>query len=86
MPVRVKKRISRRSSSPFSFRKKACRFCRSKTRHIDYKDVKLMEGFIKERGKIVYNRITGNCAKHQRRLTEAIKKARYISLLPYSKV
>lgn len=64
-------------------RKKTCRFCRDKSRTIDYKDVKMLEGFIKERGKIVSSRYSGNCARHQRRIAEEIKKARFMSLLPY---
>jgi small subunit ribosomal protein S18 len=64
-------------------RKKFCRFCQDKIRTIDYKDTKRLEMFIRERGKIVSSRISGNCAKHQRRVAEAIKKARFISLLPY---
>lgn len=64
-------------------RRKVCRFCRDKVRAIDYKDMKTLEAFVKERGKIVSARLSGNCAKHQRQVTEAIKKARFISLLPY---
>jgi small subunit ribosomal protein S18 len=67
-------------------RKKICRFCVDKTKVIDYKDVKRLEQFIKERGKLVSARISGNCAKHQRRLVEAVKQARYLSLLPYTRV
>ena len=71
------------SKSFFAQRKRFCRFCVDKNKVIDYKDVKLLEGFIKDRGKIVSSRFSGNCAKHQRRLAEEIKKARFISLLPY---
>jgi len=67
-------------------RKRFCRFCADKLKIIDYKDAKLLEGLIKERGKIVSSRFSGNCAKHQRRVAEAIKKARFISLLPYTRV
>lgn len=67
-------------------RKKFCRFCLDKTRILDYKDVKKLEMFIRERGKIVPSRNSGNCAKHQRRLAEAIKQARFLSLLPYTRV
>lgn len=66
-------------------RKKFCRFCQDKTRTIDYKDLKRLEYFITERGKILSSRISGNCAKHQRSVSEAIKKARFISLLPYTR-
>lgn len=64
-------------------RKKFCRFCSNKVKVIDYKDVKLLENFITEKGKIVSRRYSGNCAKHQRRIVDVIKKARFISLLPY---
>lgn len=64
-------------------RKKFCRFCVDKVKTIDYKDMKRLETFITERGKILSSRISGNCAKHQRWIAEAIKKARFISLVPY---
>ncbi len=64
-------------------RKKFCRFCVDKVKTIDYKDMKRLETFITERGKILASRISGNCAKHQRWIAEAIKKARFLSLLPY---
>jgi small subunit ribosomal protein S18 len=64
-------------------RRKVCRFCADSTMIIDYKDSKLLKHFTSERGKIIPRRITGNCAKHQRELTEAIKRARQIALLPY---
>jgi small subunit ribosomal protein S18 len=65
-------------------RKRFCRFCaEDKAKTIDYKDVKRLEAFITERGKIVSSRFSGNCAKHQRRIAEEIKKARFLSLLPY---
>ncbi len=67
-------------------RKKFCRFCAKDIKFIDYKDIRLLEGFIRERGKIISGRISGNCAKHQRRITEAINKARFLALLPYSRV
>lgn len=80
-------RASRREDrGGFRQRKKFCRFCADKTRTIDYKDIKTLESFIKERGKIVSSRFSGNCARHQRRIAEEIKKARYISLLPYTRV
>jgi small subunit ribosomal protein S18 len=59
-------------------------FCLEKVDHIDYKDVDKLRKYISERGKIVPRRVTGNCAKHQRQLTEAIKRVRYLALLPYS--
>ncbi len=64
-------------------RKKICRFCADKLKIIDYKDVKGLESFIKERGRIYSARSSGNCAKHQRELTRAIKQARFLALLPY---
>jgi small subunit ribosomal protein S18 len=64
-------------------RKRFCRFCVDKVQSIDYKDMKRMEAFITERGKILSSRISGNCAKHQRWIAEALKKARFISLIPY---
>lgn len=67
-------------------RKKFCRFCVDKVKSIDYKDTKRLEAFIKERGKIVSTRLSGNCAKHQRMIAEAIKKARFVSLLPYTRI
>ncbi len=65
-------------------RKKVCRFCADKSLVIDYKEVKVLSNFLTERGKIIPRRIYGNCAKHQRQLTDAIKKARQIALLPYT--
>ncbi|MBU4262231.1 MAG: 30S ribosomal protein S18 [Proteobacteria bacterium] len=65
-------------------RRKVCRFCADKELVIDYKDVKALRSFLTERGKIIPRRIYGNCARHQRELTEAIKRARHIALLPYT--
>jgi small subunit ribosomal protein S18 len=65
-------------------RKKVCRFCVDKIDDINYKDVKLIGSFVSERGKITPRRITGVCAPHQRRLSEAIKQARNIALLPFA--
>jgi small subunit ribosomal protein S18 len=64
-------------------RRRVCRFCADKELVIDYKDVKIMTNYLTERGKIIPRRIYGNCAKHQRQMTEAIKRARQIALLPY---
>jgi small subunit ribosomal protein S18 len=64
------------------FKKKVCRFCTQKLK-IDYKDADTLRRFITERGKILPRRITGTCAKHQRALSEAIKRARVLALLPY---
>jgi small subunit ribosomal protein S18 len=65
-------------------RRKVCRFCADKTMLIDYKDSRGLGNFLSERGKIIPARITGNCARHQRRLTVAIKQARTMALLPYT--
>jgi len=67
-------------------RRKVCRFCADKDSHIDYKDTRALMSFVTERGKVVPSRITGNCAKHQRQLTTAIKRARTIALLPFTTV
>lgn len=68
----------------FFRRKKVCRFCVEKIDDIDYKDVRLLSAFISERGKITPRRITGVCTPHQRRLSEAVKQARNIALLPFA--
>lgn len=65
-------------------RRKVCKFCADSTLTIDYKDVRVLKYFTTERGKITPRRISGNCAKHQRQLTVAIKRARNIALLPYT--
>ena len=64
-------------------RKKVCVFC-GKDNVIDYKDTAKLKRYVSERGKILPRRITGNCAKHQRALTVAIKRARHVALMPYS--
>jgi ribosomal protein S18 len=64
------------------FRKKVCRFCANKAK-IDYKDADALRRYMTERGKILPRRITGTCAKHQREVAKAIKRARSISLLPF---
>ena len=64
-------------------RRRACRFCTDKEVVIDNKDAKTLKNFVTERGKIVPRRIYGTCAKHQRQLTEAVKRARQLALLPY---
>lgn len=65
-------------------KKKICTFCVDKINDIEYKEVIKLRKFISERGKILPRRISGNCAKHQRQLTIAIKRARHIALLPYT--
>jgi small subunit ribosomal protein S18 len=64
-------------------RRRVCRFCTDKEITIDYKDPKTLRNFVTERGKIIPRRIYGTCAKHQRELTEAVKRARQLALLPY---
>ncbi len=64
-------------------RRKGCRFCGDKSLVIDYKETRNLRYFISERGKIVPRRISGNCADHQRKVCEAIKRARNIALLPF---
>ena len=71
-PVRTNKR-----------RKKVCAFCAEKIEYIDYKDSARLRKFISERGKILPRRMTGTCAKHQREVQIAIKRARNVALLPY---
>lgn len=78
MPERTERPQKARRS-----KKKVCVFCVDKVEHIDYKDTAKLRRYISERGKIVPRRISGNCAKHQRQLTVAIKRARQIALLPF---
>ncbi|MBE3590968.1 MAG: 30S ribosomal protein S18 [Firmicutes bacterium] len=65
-------------------RRKVCSFCVDKIDVVDYKDTSRLRRYISERGKILPRRITGNCARHQRQLTTAIKRARYMALLPFT--
>ncbi len=64
-------------------KKRVCAFCAEKVNTVDYKDVAKLKKFVSERGKILPRRITGNCAKHQRVLTVAIKRARHVALMAY---
>ncbi|MCX6357806.1 MAG: 30S ribosomal protein S18 [Candidatus Aureabacteria bacterium] len=64
-------------------RKKKCKFCMDKVEHIDYKDVNLLRKMVTEKGKILPSRLTGACARHQKRLAMAIKRARTIALIPF---
>ncbi len=74
----------RRPSGPRRFsRRKVCQFCADKIDYIDYKDTKRVRKFMTDRGKILPRRITGNCAAHQRMLTNAIKRARIVALVPF---
>ncbi len=68
----------------FFRRKKVCKFCTEKIDNINYKDVRLLSQFVAESGKIIPRRLTGVCTPHQRRVTEAIKQARNIALLPFA--
>jgi small subunit ribosomal protein S18 len=65
------------------FVKRSCRFCSEKVEQIDYKDLERVGRYVTDRGKIIPSRLTGTCAKHQRILTRAIKRARFMALLPY---
>ena len=65
-------------------KKKVCSFCIDKADSIDYKDINKLRKYVTERGKILPRRISGNCAKHQRQLTDAVKRARNIALLPFT--
>ena len=78
--------MAERSERPMRARrpkKKVCMFCVDKVDYIDYKDIAKLRRYVSERGKIVPRRISGNCAKHQRQLTTAIKRARIVALLPF---
>ena len=68
----------------FVRRRKVCKFCAEKLEYVDWKDIKLLQSFIPERGKILPRRISGTCALHQRKLQTAIKRARTIALIPYA--
>ena len=64
-------------------RRKVCQFCVDKCTYVDYKDTAKLKRYLSERGKILPRRATGTCAQHQRQLTEAVKRARQVALLPY---
>jgi small subunit ribosomal protein S18 len=79
------KRSNERRRDRRSYRKKkVCRFCTDSSLRIDYKHYRLLRSFLTERGRIIPRRISGNCAKHQRELTRAIKRARQVALLPFT--
>ena len=65
-------------------RRKVCAYCADKHKEIDYKNVDELKRFISDRGKILPRRVTGTCARHQRKVTQAIKRARHLALLPYT--
>ena len=75
---------NRRSGRMRRSKRKVCAFCVEKAESIDYKDVAKLRKYVTERGKILPRRISGNCAKHQRELTLAIKRARNVALLPFT--
>lgn len=75
---------ARQRGGGFFRRRKVCKFCADKIDDINYKDVKLLSGFVPERGKVLPRRISGTCAKHQRALRVAIVRARQLALLPYA--
>jgi len=84
MNERGRKSTREPGSKNFKAKKRICGFCMDKAESIDYKEISKIRKYISERGKIVPRRISGCCAKHQRQLTEAIKIARHVALLPYS--
>ncbi|MCZ6568656.1 MAG: 30S ribosomal protein S18 [Deltaproteobacteria bacterium] len=79
-PMRKRKRSGRKTF----LRQKVCRFCADKEMSIDYKDARTLRIFVTERHKIIPRRISGNCARHQRGLTVAIKRARQLALMPFT--
>ncbi len=79
----VAKKRMKKKSSKFG-RKKKCRFCVNPQMEISYKNERMLQRYVSDRGKIVARRVTGNCAKHQREITTAIKRARIIAILPYT--
>jgi small subunit ribosomal protein S18 len=64
-------------------RRKICRYCENKIEYVDYKDERLLRRFVNERGKLIPRRVSGNCARHQRRLTVAVKRARILAILAF---
>jgi len=76
-----KKRVRRHNKMSLQ-RRRVCRFCTDKSLTIDYKNTEILQNFVTERGKIIARRISGNCAKHQRQVTNAIKIARNVALMP----
>lgn len=84
MEREYRERSERPGRNNMKKRRKVCSFCVDKADSIDYKDVPKLRRYLSERGKILPRRMTGTCAAHQRQLTEAIKRARHIALLPYT--
>jgi small subunit ribosomal protein S18 len=83
-PMSKTKKPSRPNGRPMFKRRKYCRFTAEGIKEVDYKDVDLLKDFIAENGKIIPSRITGTNARYQRQLGTAIKRARYLALLPYT--
>lgn len=79
------KKLNKKLKIRLPFRRRICRLCREKLAQFDYKDIKGLERFVNERGKIISRRSSGNCARHQRMVAQAVKRARYMALLPYVK-
>jgi len=80
----LKKRQFRNRKKKTFHKQKICRFCADSSLAIDYKDFSMLRFFVTERGKIIPRRISGNCARHQRRITNAVKRARNIALIPFT--
>ena len=80
---RKKKDKDKKRPAREEFQKRKCNLCKRHATSVDYKETELLERFITDRGKTISSRITGNCAKHQRQVMRAIKRARVIGLLPY---
>ncbi len=78
------RRPSRPKKKFFYRRKRVCKFCVEKIEYVDFKDTRLLQGFIPERGKILPRRISGTCSLHQRKLQTAIKRARTMALIPFA--
>lgn len=78
-----KERVERSDRRNRKSRKKVCAFCMDKIEHIDYKDVPRLKRYLSDRAKIIPRRVTGTCARHQRQLTVAVKRARHLAFLPY---
>ncbi len=81
--MRAQQQQRRRPQQQNVKRRRSCRFCDNKEIYIDYKNEKKLQRFITEEGKIIPKRVTGTCARHQRELVAAIKRARHLALLPF---
>ena len=84
MKQRSNARRSNRKKRTFYHKRKICRFCADENLEISYKDYNVLKHFVTERGKIIPRRISGNCAKHQRQITRAIKRARVVAIMPFT--